>query len=60
MPLGSLDALAVAIRPAFARGEREVADILSAGRLAQLGVAAEITDENGFVDTGHVVELHRD
>src|SRR5262245_11419993 len=54
MPLGFLLLLAaVAVLPVAGGGDADVADRCAAGRVAHLGVAAEVADDDDLVDRCH-------
>src|SRR6185503_5655483 len=54
MPLRALLLLAVFARPALGRGEGEVGDGLTALGVPDLGIPAEVADQDHAVDAGHV------
>src|SRR6185503_14422701 len=54
MPLRPLLLLAVLARPALGGGEGEVGDGLAALGVADLGIPAEVADQDHAVDAGHV------
>ena len=51
MPLGGFLLLAALVGPALGGGEAEVRHGLLAGGVAQLGVGAQISDQNDLVDS---------
>ena len=53
VPLGALLPLAALVVPHFGGGEAELGNGSAARRVAQLGVAAEIADQNYFIDRSH-------
>ena len=56
VPLGALLALTVLVVPALAGRDAQLADALPARRVPHVGIGAEVSDEDDFVDsTGHDV-----
>src|SRR4030095_12285098 len=54
MPLGGFLLLTALVGPAFGGGDAEIGDCLLPGGVAQLGVRAEVADEDDLVDAAHV------
>ena len=55
MPLGGLLLVAVLVFPDVAGGQAQVGHGVAVGQVAQLGIGAEVADEDDFVDGCHVI-----
>ena len=60
MPFGALLLLAALVLPLLGGRDVEVGDGVAAGRVARLGIAAEIAEQDHLVDRSHVVSLDAD